>query len=157
MVIQRWQSLLLLLAAAVMACFSFATIGQINTETETYLFSALGFKYAGIATDDAPTGYALHTWYFFVLSILCVVMPLIAIFMFKNMKLQKKLVVFSILFTIADFCVALLLGYSAIEASSVSWSYSMLCAPILALFALWLAWRYICRDQKLLASVDRFR
>ncbi len=157
MVIQRIQTLLLLLAAIVMGCFCFSEIGQVSTADFTFSFNSLGFTYEGTPTDGAPTGTYFHTWYFFCLSILCVLMPIVAIFLYKNLSLQKKLVVFSMLFTIAAFCVALLLGQTAIDASTINWNYTVMCAPVLALISLWLAWRYINRDQKLLASVDRIR
>lgn len=157
MVIQRWQSLLLLVASAVMACFTLCNIGQIATADYTFNLSSLGFSYEGIPTDGAPSGWFQHTWYFFVVSVLSTVLPLIAIFTFKNFKLQKQLTVVSILFALANLCIALLIGYNAIENASVSWNYSLLCAPVIAVISLWLAWRYICRDQKLLASTDRLR
>lgn len=158
MVIQRWQSLLLLLAAAVMACFTFCPISQINTADFTLSLQSMGFKYVGEATGGAPTGWQSHTWYFFTLSLLCVIMPLIDIFMYKNLRLQKRLAIFSILFVIADFCVGWMLTAYTIEGiSTIEWNYTLFCAPVLAVVALWFAWRYINRDQKLLASVDRLR
>ena len=147
MVIQRWQSLLLLAAAVAMACFAFCTIGQISTADYSLALSSLGFSYEGIPTGDAPSGWFQHTWYFFAVAILGTILPLSAIFMFKNFRLQSM----------AGFCIALLLGYNAIDESAVSWNYSVLCAPVIAVVALWLAWRYICRDQRLLASTDRLR
>ena len=52
MVIQRWQSLLLLAAAVAMACFAFCTIGQISTADYSLALSSLGFSYEGIHTGD---------------------------------------------------------------------------------------------------------
>ena len=157
MVIQRWQSLLLLAAAVAMACFASCTIGQISTADYSLALSSLGFSYEGIPTGDAPSGWFQHTWYFFAVAILGTILPLSAIFMFKNFRLQKQLTIVSMLLSMAGFCIALLLGYNAIDESAVSWNYSVLCAPVIAVVALWLAWRYICRDQRLLASTDRLR
>lgn len=157
MVIQRIQSLLLLLSAVVMGVFCFAELAQLSTPDFTFGFDCMGFTYEGEATDGAPSGIYINTWYFFVLSLLCVLMPLVAIFLFRNLRLQKQLAVFSMLFDMAAFCVALLLGYTAIADGSVSWNYTLMCAPWLSVLSLWLAWRYINRDQRLLVSVDRIR
>lgn len=157
MVIQRIQSLLLLLSAVVMGVFCFAEIAQISTPDFTFSFDSLGFTYEGEATGGSPSGKYTDTWYFFILSLLCMLMPLVAIFLFKNFRLQKQVTIVSILFDIATFCIALLLGYTAIESGTVAWNYSVMCAPWLSILSLWLAWRYICRDQKLLSSVDRIR
>lgn len=158
MVIQRWQSLLLLLAAAIMACFAFCPIAQINTSDFTLSLQSYGFRFVGEATGGAPSGWYSQTWYFFTLSLLCVIMPLIAIFMYRNLRLQKRLTLFSILFVIADFCVGWLLArYTIEDITTIDWNYTLFCGPVLAVCSLWLAWRYINRDQKLLASVDRLR
>lgn len=157
MQIQRWQSVMLLIAAAVMACFTFCTVCQIATPTETLSLSSLGYHYEGIPTDGAPSGWFQHTWYFFILSLLCIAFPLTAIFLYKNLKLQKRVTAVSILFAMADFCVAVILGSNVIENGEASFNYSVMSAPVIAAIALWLAWCYISRDQKLLASVDRIR
>jgi hypothetical protein len=43
MVIQRWQSVLLLVAAVAMATFSFLSLGQIQLSDYTLNFTTLGF------------------------------------------------------------------------------------------------------------------
>ena len=80
MVIQRWQSVLLLVAAVVMGCFTFCSLGQVQTTDFTYNFTSLGFSQEGIATGGVDVNY--HTWYFFVLSLTTVSLLLIDIFLF---------------------------------------------------------------------------
>lgn len=156
MVIQRWQSVLLLIAAVMMACFSFASLGQVQTEDFSLNFTALGFTYEGEATDGAPQGTFLSTWYFFIVSLTTAILCLIDIFLFKNLPLQKKVCAIAILFCIASAAIAAGLGYTAIENYSVSWSSMALC-PLLAVIACLMARNRMARDQKLLRSADRFR
>lgn len=156
MVIQRWQSVLLLLVAALMATFSFISLGQIQLPEYSLNFTTLGFCIEGISTNGAPSGFVAHTWIFFILSILSAIIPLIAIFLFKNLKLQKKLCLFEVLFIMAVATVGAMYGYNTIDGGEISWS-SMIIAPLLALIADVMAYNRINSDQKLLRSVDRIR
>lgn len=156
MVIQRWQSVLLLLVAALMATFSFISLGQIQLPEYSLNFTTLGFCIEGISTNGAPSGFVAHTWIFFILSILSAIIPLIAIFLFKNLKLQKKLCLFEVLFIMAVAIVGATYGYNTIDGGEISWS-SMIIAPLLALIADVMAYNRINSDQKLLRSVDRIR
>lgn len=156
MVIQRWQSLLLLVAAVMMFCFTFCSLGQVTTTDYTFNFTSLGFTYEGESTDGAPSGMFLSTWYFFALSLTSAVLLLIDIFLFGNLPLQKKVAWMAILFIIAASAVAASLGYTAIEGGSVGWSTVALC-PLLALIATLLALGRIQSDHNKLRSVDRIR
>lgn len=156
MVIQRWQSVLLLAAAVLMARFSFASLGQVQTPDATLNFTAFGFCYEGVATNNAPEGCCLSTWYFFVVSITTAIITLIDIFLFKNLRLQKNICLVAILFTVASCAIAAGLGYSAIEGYSVSWS-SIALAPFLAVIACVMAYQRMSADQRRLRSIDRLR
>lgn len=156
MVIQRWQSVLLFFAAVMMAVFTFSSLGQVQTEAYTFNFTSLGFTYEGEATDGAPSGFFLRTWYFFILSLATVVITLLDIFLFKNFRLQKRVCLIAILFSIAAAAVAAGLGYCAVEGACVSWSTMAFC-PLLSVIADLMAYRCISRDERLLRSVDRLR
>lgn len=156
MVIQRWQSLLLLLTAGIMACFTFMSLGQIQLPEATLDFTTIGFKIEGESTGGAPSGYALHTWGFFTVSLLSVVIPLIALFSYKNLRLQKNLCLIEILMLIAAVTIGAAYGYYHYAVAQVSWS-SLIIAPALAFISDVMACNRIVRDQKLLRSVDRIR
>lgn len=156
MVIQRWQSVLLLIAAVMMACFAFMSLGQVQTADFTFNFTSLGFCYEGEATDGAPTGWLMHTWYFFIVSILTIVIPLIAIFLYRNLALQMRVCLFEILFIIADMAICGVVGYNSIEGGTISWS-AAICAPVIALIAVIMAWNRIKSDRDRLRAVDRIR
>lgn len=156
MVIQRWQSVLLFFAAVMMACFAFVSLGQVQTPDYTFNFTSLGFTYEGEATNGAPTGYFLHTWYFFILTLTTTVLALIDIFLFRNLRLQKRICMVTLLFTIASAAVCAGIGYTAVEGYAVSWSSMALC-PVLAVIAIIMAYRCMSRDERLLRSADRLR
>lgn len=155
MIIQRWQSLMLLVAFAMMTCFSFVSLGQVQAADFTYDFTALGFTSEGIPTGNATVQH-IGTWYLFAISLMSAILPLIAIFCFNNFRLQKSLCAISILFTIATAAVAAMLGYTAIEGGVIGWSTSAI-EPLIAIVAIIIAYRMICSDQRKLRSIDRFR
>lgn len=156
MVIQRWQSVLLLVAAVAMATFSFLSLGQIQLSDYTLNFTTLGFYIEGEATNGVASGYYMHTWSFFIVSLMCVIIPLIDIFLFKNLRLQKTLCLIGILFILAAVSIGCGYGYCTFDGISVSWS-SLIIAPLIAVIALVMAYSRINADQKMLRSVDRIR
>lgn len=158
MVLQRWQSVFLFLVAVMMACFTFLSLGQVQMPDYTLDFSTMGFEIENDSTEAAAAGYYMNTWPFFIISILCTVLPLIAIFLFRNMKLQKTVCAIEALLLVALAVVGLAYGYAnaALQGYQVSWSLSIIMLP-LALLADILAYRRITADQKLLRAADRLR
>lgn len=156
MVIQRWQSVFLLITAVMMACFTFFSLGQAQFSEYTLNFTTLGFSYEGIPTDGAPSGYQSHTWIFFVISLMSAILPLIAIFLYKNLSLQIRLCLIEILFLIATTVVGAAYGYYQFPDAEVSWS-SLIIAPLIAFVADIMAYNRISHDRRLLRSADRLR
>ena len=156
MVIQRWQSILLFIAFVAMTTFSFLSLGQVQLQDYTLNYTTIGFSIEGVSTNEAPSGDYIHTWIFFIISIMCAIIPLINIFLFKNLKLQKTLCLIGILFILAAVSIGCGYGYCTFEDASVSWS-SLIIAPLLALVATIMAYARINSDQRMLRSVDRIR
>lgn len=156
MVIQRWQSVLLLIAVVLMACFTFCSLGQIQLPDYTCNFTTLGFDIEGEATEGGPAGFVVRTWMFFILSVMSFIIPFIAIFCFRNMKLQKSLCWISILFIVAATVIGAVSGYTTFPDASVSWS-SLIIAPLLAFIAVILAYNRIRSDERKLRAADRLR
>lgn len=155
MVIQRWQSLLLLVAAVMMAVFTFCSLGQVQTPDFTYNFTSLGFGQEGIPTDGT-VAHNYTTWYLFAVSLTSMVLLLIDIFLFKNLKLQLKVCLVSILFIIAAAVTAIVLGYNTFPEGEIGWS-TAICAPLLAVIAAIMAYGRITSDRNKLLSADRIR
>lgn len=156
MVIQRWQSVLLLVAAVIMACFTFMSLGQVQMQDFTLNFTTLGFSIEGESVNGAESGYYMMTWAFFIVSIMSAVLPLINIFLFNNLPLQKRICLIEILFLVAASAIGVGYGYYGIEGAAVSWS-TLVCAPLIALIADIMAYNRIRSDHRKLLSVDRFR
>ena len=155
MVIQRWQSLLLLVAAAVMCCFTFCSLGQVQTTDYTFNFTSLGFYQEGVPTDGVADSVS-HTWYFFALSLTTTLLLLIDIFLFKNLTLQKKVCLVGVLFIVGSAATCAGLAYGFAEGATVGWSAVVAC-PLIALVAAVMAWRCMQRDHDKLKAVDRIR
>lgn len=156
MVIQRWQSVMLLITVALMACFTFLSLGQVQTFDYTYNFTCLGFSIEGQPTDGAPHGMQVHTWFLFIVSLMSFILPLINIFMYRNLPLQKRLCLIEILFLVSTICIAGWEGYKGIPGYECQWS-SLALAPFLSLILMVMAWGLINKDHKLIKSVDRIR
>ena len=156
MVIQRWQSVLLLITVALMACFSFLSLGQIQTLDYTYNFTCLGFSIEGEPTGNSPHGYQVYTWFLFIVAVMSAILPLINIFMYKNLPVQKRVCMIEIIFILCAICIAGWEGYRGMPGYECQWS-SLAMAPFLSLILMVMAWNFINKDHKLLKSVDRIR
>ena len=149
--IQRIQSLYLLVVTALMACALFLPIAHVTINGETHTLTA--FSWFG-----GTIGYA---WIFALLFGVATLLPLVTIFLFKHRKrqvglcaaegvLQVGAVLVILLFywmIIPDIC-----GASAVKA--LGWAFIM---PIVALIPTFLAGRAIFRDEVLVRSLDRIR
>ncbi len=92
-----------------------------------------------------------------VLFLVSALISLTTIFLFKNRKLQIRLNIVNIILNI------LLIGYLAYGLSNLPGGFSNsekgigLLVPLLSIVLLFIANRYIQKDEKLVKSVDRFR
>ncbi|MDE7381146.1 MAG: DUF4293 domain-containing protein [Muribaculaceae bacterium] len=156
MIIQRWQSVMLLIACILMATFSFVSLGQFQTEDYSLNVTSLGIFYEGEATGTGASGVYASTYYFFALSLLTAVLPLITIFLFRNPKLQINLCKLELLLLIGVIATGVFESFYAIDGATLSWS-SAVCAPFLAIAFTIRAWKFIKKDLNLLRSADRLR
>lgn len=140
--IQRIQTLWLLISTACAALFIFMPI------------------YKGVTVFNIPYSFTIRENLFFlsgcvILATLC----LIAIFQFKNRKLQKRLIILNILIIIALF----ISQYFLIEIykknmgiAQGDWQMISILPLFMLLFHVF-AYRGIVADEKLLSSADRMR
>lgn len=156
MVIQRWQSVLLLLASALMAFFTFSPLAQVQLPLNTLELTSLGFSAVGESTAGVPKGVLLHTWPFFTLSLMSAVLPFVNIFLFKNLRLQKNVCLIELLFIVGTVAVGSMaalrdFNFGDLDFNAISF------APLLAFVIVIMAYNRICRDQRALRSADRLR
>lgn len=158
MVLQRWQSVYLFVAAVLMLIYAFSPIAELSVDSATYVLSMCCIERIEDTTQSAINdgGYNIsYIWGFFVIAILIVILSVVTIFKFKNLKFQKKLCVISGSLT-AILLASLMIFVYLIDCDMYSVSYTNL-LPIFALIMFYLADRGISKDQKILSSYDRIR
>lgn len=153
--IQRIQSIYLLLAG-IFAALAFATPCALFTSAQPDVTCALyGCHYVtSPATEELfsyPFGVTLMT-------ALCMALPLIIIFGYKNRKRQINHVNLAMLLAVAWYavCAAYCLAAASRTGFEVAPSYGLV-FPALSLLALYLAKRGIKHDEALVRAADRIR
>lgn len=140
MVIQRFQSLILLLSAVVMGIFSFAPLANLTSDDAIQL-TAMGMQ-------------SEQTIYLFIISLLTTILPAINIFMYKNLSLQKKICWINVMILVCVSIISLAKIYFSELAFEVSpIAFAPICAIILSIIAV----KLIKNDENKLKSYDRLR
>lgn len=141
MVIQRWQTLLLLLAAVLMAVINFLPVASLAD-------AANPNSYTAMFTTDAPVLVVID-------GLICALL-FIGIFLFKNLRLQMRVTILTILLMCVLAVVGGIILYRHSALSGIEWSGAVMllgCALVLAIGA----YRLMLRDRNLLRSADRLR
>ncbi len=142
--IQRIQSIYLLLATAFMATFLFLPFAYIDGN------NLQSVSTQGILTSD---GNMLHTWGFFTFGAVSALITFITIFLYKNRPLQMRLCRISIIFIV---CLYAIIGFLYLAKLAVT-PLPTLIIPAVALVLNLLAYRSIKKDERLVRSLDRVR
>lgn len=132
MVIQRWQSVLLLLATIFMVLLCILPIGT------------------GISDINDPNSStsvkAVNVIPLFIVGFVSAIIMLISIFTYKNLNMQKRFIIAGCIITA-----------SAIVISAICALWLAVLLSSLALLASAWAYNRVSADQKLLRSYDRLR
>lgn len=150
--IQRKQSVYLLVAVIVLICALCLPLGYFVGADQV---DALAFKPLGVIQAD---GSLLSTWGVFSLLLLSAVVSFCTIFLFRNRRLQMRMIVFNVVVLVAYFFV-LLLFISTLK-SDLNSSFQLnwaLCLPVVAIILNWLAFGAIRQDDQLVKAADRIR
>ena len=153
--IQRIQTVFLLLAAVMMGLLfiesiGFVKLGEVVSGADTALASSL--------TDGFYNTFD-HTG-LIVLAGIGALVPLLAIFLFRNRPLQINLSWISVGVAIILAAASFILFRLDLQHSGIDSSYSIHLGyifPALAIAFLFLAARYIKKDEELVRSADRLR
>ena len=155
--IQRIQSLyLLVVAAACVMLFFFPMIDYVDPLKGTYKLFATGMK----SYSDLPG--VLFFWQtspLLFLTVISFVLAIIAIFLYKNRKLQFQLVNINVLVNVLLVALVFLLYSRTFEhrlGILSSYQFGMY-IPLISLIFLVLASRAIRKDEALVKSSDRLR
>ena len=145
MVIQRIQSVYLLLVAVLMGIFMFFPVIGANVEGKDELIGAF-----------TANGVTAQSWWLLALDALVVLLALIAIFKYKDLKGQIRLTGILILLILTLLvCVAVMVvSLNGACLSAVKWPIAF---PVVSLILAALARRGIKHDKKLLSDSERIR
>ncbi|SHE54784.1 DUF4293 domain-containing protein [Dysgonomonas macrotermitis] len=151
--IQRIQSIFLLVAAILMAVTVFSPLAFLADNADGYFIArCLGFYKNGVGLEYPTCGVI-------VIAALVTVLLFITIFLYKKRKLQLKLCYTSIVIILAfygTFYAYLQAGLTATATTFVNVKYGLL-LPVIALIFIILAITKIKADEKLIQSLNRIR
>lgn len=146
MVIQRWQSVWLLVAAILVALFCFLPMAYVSLQgPET------------IDSNSATFLYPSDNWVMLIVGLLVALLLVIDIFSFNDTRRQKLMtIVAMVLIAVLGVCATLMVYGFQGDGATVEWMGSALLLVGAIVFAL-LAYRGIRHDEKLLKAADRLR
>ncbi|MCU4157993.1 DUF4293 domain-containing protein [Carboxylicivirga sp. A043] len=149
--IQRIQTLYLLLSGLLMASLFFIPLAQIETDTQ----EVFQFIYRGLTNAERET--VTPTLALSILLTVATLVSFISIFMFKKRTLQIRLCGINLALLLGSTGMIYYLGSHLADETAVV-NYSITTAfPIIALILTFLALRAIGKDIALLKSMDRIR
>lgn len=141
MVIQRWQSVLLLLAVILVAVFC-------STPLATYTVDNSPESLSAVYVKDAPV--------LLTVSLLVAVLLFFSIFMYKNLKRQMTVTLLSIVLIVATIVTGFFVVYNAYPGAEFVIFGGLLLLVITLVLAIG-AYRLMGSDLKKLRSYDRLR
>lgn len=155
--IQRIQSLYLLLVAAAMVAVAFLRLGTLEGDGLAVHFSAFS-AYSALSTTADEKVMDFPVWVMGGLATLSALLALVTLFLFKHRERQTTLCMVNG-FLMGLFYVAYAFFFFTIQrGADVDFSPGISVAlPLLALLFNILAMKAIAKDSALLASLDRLR
>ncbi|MBD5224980.1 MAG: DUF4293 domain-containing protein [Bacteroidales bacterium] len=145
MVIQRWQSVWLLIAGILVIVFCCLPMAAVQTDVPDAAVSSVTL----LRPVDVPV--------FMVVNILVAVLLFISIFLYRNMKRQKTATLVAMLLTALMMLTEIYILYSwNRDGVEVEWFGSIFLLLGALAFA-FLAYKGISSDERLLKAADRLR
>lgn len=148
--IQRIQTLYLLVVAALMAVTLFAPLAWFGIDGEQLTLYAFALESSAGEMVRPPI------WTGLLLSLACA-LPVVVIFLYKRRMLQLRLCVVEMVLLVGSavmLVVAYFWGHAETEFQGVK---PAMILPVIALIFAWLAARAIFRDELLVRSLNRVR
>lgn len=154
--LQRIQTLYLLVVVILSCVMFFMPLGGLFNKTETWEY-VLNFK--GIYLMQ-PTGETLITgvWGLTVLMVLVPLISLATIFLYKKRMLQVRLSFFNIVLMAGFYALLFVYLLTASKAFEADWFLRFVTAfPLINIILNFLAIRAIAKDEALVKSLNRLR
>ena len=164
--IQRKQTLYMLVAVVCMAIFTFAKMFTFNAAGSSMTLYTYGYSIQEMGAEPVSQLLNLRAVCMVLLAVISTVLMAVNIFLFKKRELQLSLLMsqYALLVGIIGYGVYYVWSFSSIYAESIAdgsaltnvpgWS---LCLPVVTLVMNFLAVRGVASDIALLRSVDRIR
>lgn len=151
--IQRIQSLYLLLAGIFPAITLFSSVMLFSKDEKWITLSSMGYDATMI-----PEFAGKHPYGLTIFTFLSVVLAIVALFGYKNRKTQLRKVFFAICSNILWYVSCAAYSYAVVDATKLSpWFNFTILFPLLAIVALFMARRGIQKDEELVRAADRIR
>lgn len=153
--IQRKQTLFLLLAAAVIIPLYFMPFA-------TFMYGSSEFEIFVRGLKEVSTGSCDTDWLTYSVLWVATLLPIITICLFKKRKIQIVLCLVQILIlaTLTGLVISYVTGYNRVisteSASALVWSWICV-TPIVSIVSTFFAYRGITRDELLIKSLNRIR
>jgi hypothetical protein len=151
--LQRIQSVYLLLVAILMTAMTFLPLAILQRDGVLYSFEVFGITSLSDTTEMNPM------WGLFVLTALIAILAVATIFLYKKRILQIRICVFNAILMIGFygfFAFLIYMMYQNIADLSINVKIA-LSFPLISLILDYLAIRNIGADEVLVRSVDRLR
>lgn len=149
--IQRIQSVYLLIITLLLAFSSFLTVGYFSADNG--LTKAI-FKPLAITSGEN----VFSTWALLILLVVGSLLAFLTIFLFKNRPLQIRLSIFNALLMVGYYGALVFFIFKTKSALSADFYADWkICLPLIAFILNYLAIRAIGKDEVLVKSYDRIR
>ncbi len=149
--LQRIQTLFLLIAAGLIAAMFFIPLAQFVIDNRIY-----NFNYRAIQVSGAEPLFKTYS-----LAILLTVILLllwVTVFLFKHRRLQMRLCIYNMLLNLGFYGLFYFYYHQVVSVNQFVYTFKIASVfPLITIILLWLAFRGIRKDDLLVKSVDRIR
>ncbi|MGL5015551.1 MAG: DUF4293 domain-containing protein [Bacteroidales bacterium] len=150
--IQRIQTLYLLIVAIIATALNFLSLGAFKTQEGIYTLDSLGIK------ELNSQEILFSTWALFAILSSIAIISLIAVFLYKKRVIQMRLAGFSILLWVGFLIAYALFAITIKKEINAEFSIEYILAlPLVGIVLDWMAIRSIGSDEALVRSLDRIR
>ncbi len=156
--IQRKQSLFLFFAALVLSLDFFFPLAEFISAKESIVLYI--YKIISLVPDSTMPFHATFVLPLLSINILCIALSILAIFMYKNRKVQMKIVKLTLLLVVVQVGLFFLYYVDTLEKytqSIAEYNYFGVSALLIAILLYVLGYRGIVQDERLIRNSDRLR
>lgn len=154
--IQRIQSVYLLIVAALMTLTIFSKFALVTVSMPSEAISLTAFGLTSVSGDGVETVIA-NTIYMGILAVVCIILPIVTIFMYRNRLVQMRMcrALMLLLFGLQVFFIYYIFKMDA-DSSLALYRVTAL-HPFIAMVFAFFAFKGVNKDEKLIRSLDRIR